>query len=1077
MRFCSQSKRKSELDIQCVRRLDPEELRDLLRAYEATAVEVIARFDGYIAQLLGDGLVVYFGYPAAHENDAERAISAGVGVLAAMSELNTRRAESGAVRLSVRIGIHTGVVVIDDVGAHERLALGDTPNVAARLQTLAEPDTVVISERTRQLAGGRFDYVDLGEHLLKGIAQPTRVWRITGMSQAASRFEAATHGRLTALVGREREIDLLVERWQRARRGEGQVVLLSGEPGIGKSRILSEVRKRLEREVSNTLRMQCSPYHVNSAYYPSIDSFERELNFGHEEPASSKLDKLEALLVGQHGCPLEYVRLVAPILSIPCQDRYGPLAMAPKQQKEETIRALVGVIETIARRRPPTLMVFEDVHWADSATLEVLERLIASISGLPLLLIVTHRPEFSQPEWSTHRHVTMLPLSRLSRDESSVIVSQVTAGKALPAEVLSQIIGKTDGVPLFVEELTRSILEAGALTDAGDHYSYAGSMTSIAIPATLRDSLMARLDRVALVKEIAQIGAVIGREFSYEIVSGVAGLPKAALDDVLDRLIDSGLAFRRGAGSEAVYVFKHALVQDAAYDSLLKSRRRQLHREIAAWYEREHAHELSPHLSLLAHHWELAGDTLRAVDYLEREANRTFSIGLATQSVDVGLRAAELLGLKLPTEPTALRMQIGQEMREISQHMAGRTPADLITLPPLKDPAAARAISPLLSIAPFAFQSHQIELFALLAITCLRLTLERGSGPQAAEVYSMYSVVHRGLTGDRAGACAWSQLALDHDRAHGGTQQSRVAWVHGWFHSHWVHPLATSLPLALDAAEAGFNRGDIVAGCGNLSVYVVCLAALGRPLSEVMENARLNLRRNANRVMNSAFHLLHELQFAKALAGLTVSPFSLSDEEYDEERDIASIRKTEFGNQIGYYLVSRVKLHAHFGDWSGALQWAEQARPLQPDFEGQIAEVDLVQYHAVAALAKAAQLEGERIAPLLEEARLCLRTMRGWADLTAANFSHKATLLEAMLEGVTGDAEAAATLFRQAATLAEAAGYPHDAALAHEHEARFHNRRGEKAAAREALDAALKGYQAWGAEAKVRYLSEQLGAL
>ncbi|MEO8627148.1 MAG: adenylate/guanylate cyclase domain-containing protein [Betaproteobacteria bacterium] len=1054
-------------------RLDPEELRDLVRAYQASAGEVIARFDGYIAQFLGDGLLVYFSHPVAHEDDAERAVRAGLGVIVAMRALNARLTENGH-RLSVRIGIHTGLVVVGEIGAQERrerLALGETPNLAARLQGIAEPDTVVISERTRQLVGGSFACTDLGEHLLKGISQPTRAWLINGVSAAASRFEAATHGGLTPLVGRRKEIDLLIERWQQAQRGEGHAVLLAGEPGIGKSRILNEVRNMLDREVSGTLRLQCSPYHINSAFYPSIDNFERALKFGHEEPAAAKLDKLEALLVGQYGCPLEDVRLIAPILSLPCEDRYGPLSMTPQQQKEETSRALVGVVEA-ASRRQPTLMIFEDAHWADTASLEGLERLIARIGDLPLLLIITHRPEF-QHNWSAHRNLTVLTLSRLSRDESSAIVSRVTAGKALPAEVLEQIIGRTDGVPLFVEELTRSILEAGTLKDARDHYRYAGSTTSIAIPATLRDSLMARLDRVTAVKEIAQIGAAIGREFSYELISAVAALPKTALDDVLTRLTDSGLAFRRGAGSEAVYVFKHALVQDAAYESLLKSRRRNLHREIAVWYERERAGELS----LLAHHWELAEDKLRAAGYLEQEVIRTFSIGLAKQSVDVGLHAAELLGLQMPTEPMALRAQTGQQMREIAERMAGRMPADLISLPALTDPAVTRAISLLLRIAPFAFQSQQIELFALLSVTCLRLTLEHGSSPQTAEVYSMYSVVHRALTGERANACAWSHLAIDHDQTHGATVRAKVALVHGWFHSHWVHPLANSLPLALDAAEAGFDSGDIVFACGNLSVHVVCLAALGRPLAEVMETARVNLRRNAKRVMNTAFHLMHELQFAKALAGLTVSPLSLTDNEYDEARDIASILQTEFGNQIGYYLVSRVKLHAHFGDWCGALQWAQRARSLQPAFEGQIAEIDLVQFQAIAALAHAAQLEDESAATLLEEAHACVQTMREWADLSSDNFAHKAALLEAMLESVNGDAQRAGALYVQAAALAEAAGYPHDEALAHELEARFHHSRGEHAAARKALDLALAGYRVWGAEAKVRYLSSQYGAL
>ena len=429
----------------------------------------------------------------------------------------------------------------------------------------------MVIERVRRLAGGAFEYEDLGEQTLKGIAKPTHAFRILGVSQAASRFEAATHDALTPLVGREQEIGLLTERWRRARGGDGQAALLSGEPGIGKSRILSALRERLEAEVKTTLRFECSPYYVNSAFYPFIDHLERALKFGRDEPAGSKLDKLEALIVTRYGRPIEDVRFIASILSIDCEERYGPLAMTPQRQKEETIRALVDLTEAAARREP-TLMIFEDAHWADPTTLEVLDLLVDRVKPVPLLVIITHRPEF-QPKWLAHGHVSALNLSKLTRVQSNAMVSRLAGGKALPAELLDQILAKTDGVPLFVEELTKSILESGDLKETGDRYEYVRSGTNIPIPATLRDSLMARLDRFMPVKQIAQIGAAIGREFSYELIAAVAPIPTAALDDGLGKLVDSGLAFRRGILREAVYTFKHALVQDTAYDSLLKSRR------------------------------------------------------------------------------------------------------------------------------------------------------------------------------------------------------------------------------------------------------------------------------------------------------------------------------------------------------------------------------------------------------------------------------------------------------------------------------------------------------------------------
>jgi class 3 adenylate cyclase len=523
-------------------KLDPEELRSLLHAYRIHCGDVIARYDGFVARYVGDGILTYFGWPTAHEDDAERAVRAALEIV------RTVKRASSTEDLSVRIGIATGHVVVGETagaGDQSKLAVGSTPNLAARLQGLAIADQIVIAASTRRLAGNAFELTDLGDQDLKGIAEPVHAWRVERALVTESRFDANRgDSALTPLVGRDEELDLLLRRWSQARDGEGQVVLLSGEAGIGKSRILSSLRERLEAQGVQALRFQCSPYYVNSAFWPIIDNFERALRFTRDETTDTKLDKLEALVVTEYGRPLADVRFVAAILSVPCEERYGTLRMTPQKHKDETLRTLVDITEAAAHQQTSVLL-FEDAHWADPTTLEVLDLLIDRVRTVPLLVVLTHRPEF-QSRWSEHGHVAALNLSKLTRMQSAAMVSALAGGKALPGPLIEQILTRTDGVPLFVEELTKSILESGELAEAGDHYEYGGSARAITIPATLRDSLMARLDRFMPVKEIAQIGAAIGREFSYELIAAVAPMPEAQLDEALEQLTASGLAFRRG---------------------------------------------------------------------------------------------------------------------------------------------------------------------------------------------------------------------------------------------------------------------------------------------------------------------------------------------------------------------------------------------------------------------------------------------------------------------------------------------------------------------------------------------------
>jgi len=602
-------------------RLDPEDLREVIGAYHRCVANVVAGFDGFVSRYMGDGVLVYFGYPQAHEDDAERAVRSGLGAIDAVSRLDVKSA-----KLQTRVGIATGLVVVGDLigegPAREQSVVGETPNLAARLQALAEPDTVVISASTRRLVGDLFEYRDLGAIEVKGIAGPVPAWQVLRPSAVESRFEALHGSALTPLVGRDEEIDLLLRRWARARAGDGQVVLISGEPGIGKSRIAAALEERLAAEPHLRLRHFCSPYHRDSALYPSIDQLRRAAGFEPDDPPAAKQRKLNALLA-RVAPPEEDVALLADLLSLPDSERHPLPNLSPQRKKERTFEALIRQLEGLARQQP-VLMVFEDAHWIDPTSRELLDLRVERVRSLPVLLIVTFRPEF-QPPWTGQPQVTMLALNRLDRRDRTALVGQIAGGKALPDDVVAEIVDRTDGVPLFVEELTKSILESGLLREDRDRYVLDRALPPFAIPTSLHDSLMARLDRLASVRLVAQIGAAIGREFSYALLHTVSRLPEDELQTALARLVASELVFQRGTPPEAVYTFKHALVQDAAHGSVLRSSRQQLHAQIAEALETRSPELMDSQPELFAQHYAEAGLVEKSVACWGRAGHRSIA--------------------------------------------------------------------------------------------------------------------------------------------------------------------------------------------------------------------------------------------------------------------------------------------------------------------------------------------------------------------------------------------------------------------------------------------------------------------
>jgi class 3 adenylate cyclase/predicted ATPase len=631
--------------------MDPEDLREVITAYQKCVTETVLHFGGFVARYVGDGVLVYFGYPHAHEDDAERAVRAGLELITVVAGLKTRAPQQ------VRIGIATGVVVVGHLipsgESEERGMVGETPNLAARLQSIAEPNMVVVAESTRRLLGSFFQLDDLGMRSLKGIAGPVRAWAVLQASSVASRFEALHAAGLTALVGREDEFESLRRCFFRATDGEGQVILLSGEAGIGKSRLTSAFVGLLAEEPHIRLRHSCSPQHTDSALYPFIGQIERAAGLAREDTSRAKLDKLDGLLK-QTSTSAQDAALFAVMLSLPNDRRYPAVELTPQQRRQRTLHALARQVEALARSCP-VLMIFEDAHWSDPTSLELLDRVVDRIRMLSVLLIVTFRPEF-EPGWIGQPHVTPLSLNRLTPCEVGAIVDHIVGNQSLPANIRQDIIERTDGIPLFVEETTKAVLEAESESEAR---RVAASVPSpaLAVPASLHASLLARLDRLGPAKELAQIGAAIGREFSHPLLAAVARKPEAQLQPALDRLISAGLLLRQGGAPNASYSFKHVLVRDAAYSTLLREPRRALHARIAETLENHFAEIAESQPELIARHYREADDAARAVGYLSAAGDRALSHSALKEAHEHITQALQLIAA-LPDDDIRRRSEL-----------------------------------------------------------------------------------------------------------------------------------------------------------------------------------------------------------------------------------------------------------------------------------------------------------------------------------------------------------------------------------------------------------------------------------
>ena len=629
--------------------MDPEDLREVISAYQKCVAETVGHFGGFVARYLGDGVLVYFGYPHAHEDDAERAVRAGLELITAVAGLKTCAPQQ------VRVGIATGLVVVGHLipsgESEERGIIGETPNLAARLQSIAEPNMVVIAESTRRLLGSFFQLDDLGTRSLKGIGGPVRAWAALRASSVEGRFEALHATDLTVLVGREEESELLLRCWSKAKTGEGQVVLLTGEAGIGKSRLAVALVERLAGEPHTRLRYFCSPQHTNSALYPIIGQIEHAAGLAHDDTPQAKLDKLNAVLE-QTSTSIEDAALFAQMLSLPNDGRYPLLDLTPQQRRQRTLEALTAQAAKLATQRP-VLMIFEDAHWIDPTSLELLSRTVDQIKTVPALLIVTFRPEFQAP-WVENSHVTSVTLNRLGKNEVAALIAGLVGNKELPADVMAEILERTDGIPLFVEEMTKAVLEAEGEVEARRTVAAIPS-PALRVPASLHASLMARLDRLGPAKELAQIGATIGREVSHPLLAAVVRKPEAELQTALDRLIGAGLLLRQGSAPYETYFFKHALVRDAAYSTLLREQRRALHGRIAETLESQFPEVSEKQPELLARHCTEAGQIEKAAALWGKAGLRSAQRSALVEASEQLRRALDQIATLAPT--SALRRE------------------------------------------------------------------------------------------------------------------------------------------------------------------------------------------------------------------------------------------------------------------------------------------------------------------------------------------------------------------------------------------------------------------------------------
>lgn len=1051
--------------------IDPEDALAITEPVITFMREVVERYDGHVFRVNEDGLLALFGAPLAQEDHAKCALHAA---LAVRDEIERRLPGCGSDgdHPEVRVGISTGEVVVRTRrapnGELSATPSGPVVSLASRLQAGAPPHAIVISAPVARLTEGYFE--------LRPLADGT--FEVLGYGSQHSRLERAAVRGFTHFCGRKAHLEAIATAAARSRASRGQIVGVVAEPGAGKSRLFLEFKSANAVDWTIVTAMAFS-HGKSSAYSPIIALLEDYFGIAQIDNAPARREKIAACVDALDPALASVVPFLNGLLGVP--DRPDPLADLSAIERRRGIHDAIKRLLIRQSLANPLMIIVEDLHWIDLATQEVLDLIAGSVGAARVLMLVNYRPEYSDP-WRGRSYHTSLRLDGLSGDSADAMLSMLLDGGSDLEPLRRLIIDRTEGNPLFMEETVRTMIDEGVL-EVGDTIRLARPLTGLTIPPTVQAILAARIDRLPdELKALLQTLAVLGRSFRLSLAIAVTGLTEMDLGLMLSSLEQEEFIYEQPCLGEIEYTFKHALTHDVAFATLLIEQRRALHLRTASALESliaettgEHTVDLADVNLTLAYHLEEAGDRARSAEYLQREAGRVFAFGLVEQAIYLGLRAICLAGADLPSEPQQIEHTIGMELQNITAMLAGRQPRDLADLPLLDDASVEQRILLSLTTAPYAFQGERLDLFTLLVLTALKLTLEHGQGPLAPDVYAMYSIVFGSLNDDRAQAAAWSQLGLDLQSHVKGAGHSRCAFIHCWFHNHWIAPLEEGIALAESGADAGFADGELLYGCFNLSAGLVYENAAGRPLADVMASGRARLQRNGRQVRNAFFTSLLEYQFAKAMAGLTPHICHLGDDEFDEANDINWIMDSGFSNQIGYYLVVRAKLHLHAGDWATALGWAAQAMEVAPYFSGQTAEFELVQYRGLAALAQVLFDNTGKVTGMIEIGRDCIDKLRRWSRLNPALFAHKADLLEGVLMAAEGRDADCERLLHQAEAGAKAGGFLQDAGLAVEYRARTRRVFGDPAGARQAALDACEIYREWGACAKVALITETFG--